>query len=110
MQPVAAMTTTMIRLALGVTIGLAVAHVSACGEQSDDPDDIVACRDFCDRQVTCDDRNRGECEENCRQLLDDCVDDEKDEALSILDSCGGAACDELTECTVDAGIECIFGI
>jgi hypothetical protein len=51
-----------------------------------------------------------ECEENCRQIVDDCMDDEFDEALDRLSACSNEACDEFTECSVEAGTECIFGL
>ena len=95
---------------LGLFLGLGAAQLVACGSQSDDPRAITTCRDFCERSNQCDETSMDECQENCRQIVDGCMDDEVDGALDQLAACSSEACNEFTECTLDAGIDCIFGL
>jgi hypothetical protein len=104
------MARTTLLTVLGLVIGLGVGQLTACGEQSDDPRAITTCRSYCVRSNECDETNMAECEENCRQIVGDCMDDEVDPALDRLTSCSNEACNEFTECTVSAGLDCIFGI
>ena len=104
------MVRTTVSTTAGLLLGLGAAHLVACGDESDDPRAITTCREYCERSAECDDRDQQNCEENCRQIVDDCMDDEVDEVLDLLDTCAAEACNEFTECTAEAGAQCLFGL
>ena len=103
------MARTTVLTVVGLVLGVGTAQL-ACGDESDDPRAVTTCNNYCERYRECEDTSMQECTENCRQILDDCMDDEFEEALDRLDVCANESCDEFTECSFEAGTECIFGL
>lgn len=83
---------------------------------SDDNEDSglpieVDCSGYCERAALCDEgTDVAECERDCEDALGGCMADELQEVQGLLDECAEETCDEFTECTVDAGIRCYFGL
>lgn len=107
------MTKTMITRPLLALAGLLFLHQGiACTD--DEPDDDLwtelDCADYCDRANECDGTDVSECEDDCLSALANCQADEREAAQNQLEDCAEVACDEFTECTIEAGAQCFFGI
>lgn len=93
--------------------GLAVAQSAvAC---ADEPGDTLSakidCYKYCKHAKSCNgDLNQKECENDCKDSLNECKADEVDEAQDRLDECAAESCDDFTGCTIDAGAQCYFGL
>jgi hypothetical protein len=71
----------------------------------------IDCFEYCKQAAECDgDVDRDECEQSCKDNLNDCMGDEREQAQNQLDSCSDKSCDEFTACTIEAGAQCYFGL
>jgi hypothetical protein len=82
---------------------------------ADEPGDTLTakidCWSYCRQAETCNgDVNRAQCENDCREALNECRADEVDEAQEQLDECAKESCDEFVGCTIEAGAQCYFGL
>jgi len=100
-------------LVLAAGVGLTL---GACSDADDDGLDVdfgaeASCEDYCAKAKTCDDdRDEQECINNCVDSLDDCMADERDQAIDQVDMCAAESCDDIVGCTIDAGAQCYFGL
>lgn len=92
----------------------AIALVAACGgDKVDDLDDAFdgPCQQWCEKRNECDpDVDIDECRQECLDNSGDCQADEREQALDDLEQCAENECDELTACSIGAGLQCQFGI
>lgn len=88
-------------------------QVVACSDDDDD-DELpieVDCTPYCERAMLCDeDEELDECISDCEEFLGNCRADQIQNAQDQLDVCAEETCDEFTECTIDAGLQCYFGL
>ncbi len=70
-----------------------------------------SCSDYCDKAAECDSNvDADECKSDCESTVTDCQADEQQETLDTLDECSEDACNEFGGCTVEAGLQCVFGV
>lgn len=96
-----------------VTLGFAAAaQTIACSGINDAPiDTSEECAAYCDRAAECnEDVDTAECQADCNESMDKCLDSQKADARNELDECSDVACGDVVECSVDVGAECYFAI
>ncbi len=70
-----------------------------------------SCSDYCEKAAECDSNvDADSCQSDCESTVTDCQADEQDETLNVLDECAENACNEFAGCTIDAGLQCAFGV
>lgn len=90
---------------------LAASSIACSDEPIEDLQTRIDCSRYCAQAENCNgDVKRSECEDDCKDQLDDCQDDEVDEVQDKLDECAQETCDDFTGCTIEAGAQCYFGI
>lgn len=94
-----------IPLAMGFAIG------AACEDGTGPLRTATTCAAYCNQAKDCDeDIDLDECKEDCENAIDDCMDDEQEQALDDLDECSDEACSAFAACTIGAGLQCTFGL
>jgi len=82
-----------------------------CEATIEDIQTEIDCYGYCNNLASCDpDVDEEACRNECEEQLDNCMDDEVDDAQAQLDECSDAACEDIAVCTIDAGAECYLGI
>lgn len=89
-----------------------VVDVDGDGDPEIGPDPVAAtCSDYCDQRATCDDEvDVDVCTADCIENADSCQVDEQEQALLELEACAQESCDDMLACTLEAGMECYFGV
>ncbi len=92
---------------------LSASLLGSCGEEKDDFDSRLACRDYCDKKFDCEDHSATDsetdaCVSACRDSIEDkCGNDNQAEANDKINDCVDLACVEFWPCMVfDPAPEC----
>lgn len=98
--------------AIGLTLGMLTGLGGACDRDGTGAlRTEISCQDYCDQAKSCDDEvDVDACVSDCRNTVDDCMADEREEALDQLDECAAESCNDFGACTIEAGAECFFGL
>jgi hypothetical protein len=82
------------------------------GDPDVGPDPVAtSCSDYCDHRAECDDEvDVDSCTADCIDNADNCQADEQAQALAELEACAQESCDDVLGCTIDASLECYFGV